>query len=87
MPWLSHHRAAHRDPPSLKPSWSSARPWTCWRPWAGPSVDASSEVFGSEGTLGRVSAAEVVLRPRLRAALARLNPGLAAEGLTRTDSD
>lgn len=35
--------------------------------------------------LGRASAAEVVLRPRLRAALARLNPGLTAEGLTQAE--
>jgi type I restriction enzyme R subunit len=48
-------------------------------------VDATDEVFGAGGTLGRASAAEVVLRPRLRAALARLNPGLAAEGLTQAE--
>ena len=48
-------------------------------------VDASHEVFGAEGTLGRSTAAEVVLRPRLRAALVRLNPGLAHEGLTQAE--
>jgi type I restriction enzyme R subunit len=34
------------------------------------------EKFGEDGTLGRETPAEVVLRPRLRAALSRLNPGL-----------
>ncbi len=51
--------------------------------WA--AVDATNEVFGAGGTLGRSTAAEVVLRPRLRAALARLNPGLAPEGLTQAE--
>jgi type I restriction enzyme, R subunit len=51
---------------------------------------ASDETFGAVGTLGRESAREVVLVPRLRAALAKLNPGapataivLAAEALLR----
>ncbi len=35
---------------------------------------AAEETFGSMGTLGRASAREVVLVPRLRAAIARLNP-------------
>ena len=48
-------------------------------------VDATGEVFGADGTLGRSTAAEVVLRPRLRAALARLNPLLASEGLTQAE--
>ncbi len=33
------------------------------------------EVFGPEGTEGRLSAAEVILVPRLRRALERINPG------------
>lgn len=48
-------------------------------------VDATSESFGAGGTLGRSTAADVVLRPRLRAALARLNPSLAPEGLTQAE--
>jgi len=40
--------------------------------WA--SVSATEEVFGSNGTLGRETKSEVVLVPRLRAALGRLNP-------------
>jgi type I restriction enzyme, R subunit len=51
--------------------------------WA--AVDATNEIFGAGGTLGRSTAAEVVLRPRLRAALARLNPNLAPEGLTQAE--
>ena len=51
--------------------------------WA--ALDATHEVFGADGTLGRSTAAEVVLRPRLRAALARLNPNLAPEGLTQAE--
>ena len=46
-------------------------------------VDATDEEFTADGMLGRLSAIEVVLRPRLRAALARLNPGMVAEGLTQ----
>jgi type I restriction enzyme R subunit len=48
-------------------------------------LDATDEEFTADGMLGRLSAAEVVLRPRLRAALARLNPGMAAEGLTQAE--
>ncbi len=48
-------------------------------------VDAAGEEFAADGKLGRLSAAEVVLRPRLRAALVRLNPGMAAEGLTQAE--
>ncbi|MCX6021771.1 MAG: type I restriction endonuclease, partial [Chloroflexi bacterium] len=40
-----------------------------------------SEKFGKGGTLGRETAAEAVLAPRLRAALERLNPGLPADGI------
>ena len=36
-----------------------------------------SETFGKNGTLGRETNTEVVLVPRLRAGLERLNPGLA----------
>src|SRR5579859_6875319 len=39
------------------------------------------ERFGAKGTLGRETPAEVVLVPRLRAALERLNPGLPDEAL------
>jgi len=39
-------------------------------------VNAFEEVFGEVGTLGRDSRREVVLQHRLRAALARLNPGV-----------
>lgn len=46
-------------------------------------VDATGEEFAADGKLGRMSAAEVVLRPRLRAALVRLIPGMASEGLTQ----
>ncbi len=42
-----------------------------------------NERFGPEGvgTFGRETLAEVVLAPRLRAALERLNPGVAPEAL------
>ena len=53
-------------------------------------VSASDEAMGPTGTLGRETTAEVVLVPRLRAALERLNPAappeaiaLAIESLTR----
>jgi type I restriction enzyme R subunit len=42
--------------------------------WA--TLSASEEVFGAGGTLGRETTGEVVLAPRLRAALERLNPAL-----------
>lgn len=52
----------------------------------------NAETFGPQGTLGRASEREVVLLRDLRAALARLNPGLpesareqAVEKLTRID--
>lgn len=47
--------------------------------WA--TVSAREEVFGPEGTLGRETKGEVVLLPRLRAALAKLNPSLPPEAL------
>lgn len=44
-------------------------------------VDAYEETFGASGTLGRDTAQEVVLVPRLLAALRRLNPGIPDEAL------
>jgi len=44
-------------------------------------VNAFSERLGSSGTLGRETQHEVVLVPRLRGALRRLNPGLAREAI------
>jgi type I restriction enzyme R subunit len=44
-------------------------------------VSAREEVFGPKGTLGRETSAEVVLAPRLRAALTRLNPTLSPEAV------
>ena len=43
--------------------------------------NAYHEQFGKHGTLGRETSAEVVLVPRLSAALQRLNPGMARETL------
>jgi len=45
------------------------------------STSAMDEVFGADGILGRETPADVTLVLRLRAALKRLNPGLAPEGL------
>ena len=42
---------------------------------------ATDETFGPEGTLGRETKAEVVLVPRLRATLGRLNPSLPPEAI------
>ena len=42
-------------------------------------VSAMEEVFGATGTLGRETPGEVVLVPRLRAALEKLNPTLPPE--------
>ena len=39
-------------------------------------VSANEEGFGAAGTLGRETKSEVVLIPKLRAALERLNPAL-----------
>ena len=44
-------------------------------------VNAFHEKLGEQGTLGRSDQGEVILRPRLRAALARLNPGMPGEAL------
>jgi type I restriction enzyme, R subunit len=45
-------------------------------------VSAMEEVSGAIGTLGRETPGEVVLVPRLRAALERLNPALLPEAIT-----
>jgi type I restriction enzyme R subunit len=47
--------------------------------WA--AVNAQAETLGPEGTLGRKHRAQVVLEPRLQAALQKLNPGLGAAAL------
>ena len=47
--------------------------------WA--TVSATEESFGATGTLGRETKSEVVLVPRLRAALERLNPALPADAI------
>ena len=44
-------------------------------------VNARDEELGSAGTLGRETTSEVVLVPRLRAALERLNPDVPPEGI------
>jgi type I restriction enzyme R subunit len=44
-------------------------------------VSAMEEVFGPSGTFGRETSGEVVLLPRLRAALERLNPQLPGEAI------
>ncbi|HLE63373.1 MAG TPA: type I restriction endonuclease [Pyrinomonadaceae bacterium] len=44
-------------------------------------VSAIEEVLGLSGTLGRETKSEVLLLPRLRAALARLNPALPADAI------
>lgn len=45
-------------------------------------VSASEETFGAGGTLGRDAKGDVVLAPRLRAALERLNPALPSEAIS-----
>jgi type I restriction enzyme R subunit len=45
-------------------------------------VSALEETFGADGTLGRDTKGEVVLIPRLRAALERLNPGQPPEAIS-----
>lgn len=45
-------------------------------------VSAIEEVFGAEGTLGRETKGEVVLAPRLRGMLERLNAALTPEAIT-----
>ncbi len=44
-------------------------------------VSAMEEIFGATGTLGRETKGDVVLGPRLRAALERLNPSLPSEAI------
>lgn len=44
-------------------------------------LSAMDEVFGPGGALGREMSGEVVLTPRLRTALERLNPHLPAEAI------
>ncbi|HMA32909.1 MAG TPA: type I restriction endonuclease subunit R [Chloroflexia bacterium] len=54
--------------------------------WA--TVNAYAETFApGGGSLGRETPAEVVLRPRLRAALARLNPALPATALALAEEE
>lgn len=48
--------------------------------WA--SISAKDELFGPTGTLGRETKSEVVLIPRLRATLQRLNPQLPPDAIT-----
>lgn len=50
-------------------------------------VSAVEEEFGRSGTLGRETKAEVVLFPRLRAALERLNPSLPPEAISSAIED
>jgi type I restriction enzyme, R subunit len=45
-------------------------------------VSAREEVFSPDGTLGRETRGEVVLGPRLRATLERLNPALPPEAIS-----
>jgi len=45
-------------------------------------INAYDERFGPDGTLGRESRSDVVLRPRLYAALERLNPDLPHEAIS-----
>ncbi|MBI4324127.1 MAG: hypothetical protein HY674_02570, partial [Chloroflexi bacterium] len=45
-------------------------------------ASAIEEIFGVGGTLGRETPSEVVLLPRLRAALEKLNPSLPPEAIT-----
>jgi hypothetical protein len=44
-------------------------------------ASAMEEVFGQSGTLGRETSGDVVLVPKLRAALERLNPQLPADAI------
>ncbi len=50
-------------------------------------VSAMEETFGTNGTLGRETKGQVVLVPRLRAALERLNPGLPPEAIASAIDD
>ena len=47
--------------------------------WA--TVSASEESFSPDGTLGRETKSEVVLIPKLRAALERTNPSLPSDAI------
>jgi type I restriction enzyme R subunit len=51
-----------------------------WMGWE--TAAAMEETFGEGSTLGRETRSEVVLIPRLRAALEKLNPGLPPEAIT-----
>ncbi len=42
-------------------------------------ADCYEETFGTQGTLGRGTSSEVVLLPRLRSAMERINPDLSPE--------
>src|SRR5665213_948901 len=53
--------------------------------WA--TVSAMEEVLGSDGTLQRETTSDVVLAPRLRVALATLNPNLPTEALDSAMAD
>ncbi|MCP9461389.1 MAG: type I restriction endonuclease [Nitrospira sp.] len=46
-------------------------------------LSATEEIFGPTGTFGRETKGEVVLVPRLRAALERLNPAFPPEALSQ----
>ncbi len=48
--------------------------------WA--TVNARDEILGADGTLGRETTSEVVLAPRLRTALERLNPDVPPDVMT-----
>jgi type I restriction enzyme R subunit len=50
-------------------------------------VSALEEIFGAGGTLGRDTKGDVVLFPRLRAALERLNPSLPSEAISSAIDD
>jgi type I restriction enzyme R subunit len=51
-----------------------------WMDWE--TAVATDETFGAHGTLGRATKSEVVLVPRLRAALEKLNPALPPDAIT-----
>src|SRR5712692_7947965 len=50
-------------------------------------VSALEEIFGVGGTLGRETKGDVVLLPRLRAALERLNPTLPPEAISAASDE
>ena len=51
---------------------------TCFASLGWETANLYNEAFGPNGTEGRTSAAEVILVPRLRKALERINPGYPA---------